>query len=218
MKLSKLALIIGLFAPVAGYSQKCKGIQFECMDMQRGEDGKKVKGAKGAPSWTVTGQSRYGNFAYGDTTEVTITVYKGVNYRLTFCSLDESVQGKIIYQIVERKTMPQTEEYFVTEEVPKTDAEGQIVTDAEGNPINETKTIKKTRRVYGKVPVVRYDNSKDSNKQWVEFTTDQDRSLTIKVYIPASGEAAKNDLSPAGYACVGLLIEQQMGPQAGGWK
>lgn len=217
MKVKNILLALAVLAPFAGQSQqKCKGIQFECLDIKKDEP--KNKADKKGAAWTVTGQSRYGNFAYGDTTEVTITVYKGVNYRISFCALDPAVQGKITYQIVERKTTPQSEEYFVTEEVPKTNADGEIMYDDQGNPINETKTIKKVRRIYGKTPVVRYDNTKDSNKQWVEFTTDQDRSLIVKVVIPASGEAAKNDLSPQGYACVGMLIEQQMGPQSGGWK
>ncbi|MBX7095016.1 MAG: hypothetical protein K1X56_09855 [Flavobacteriales bacterium] len=213
----KTALILAaLLAPLASFSQKCKGIQYECANMRK-EEGKN-KSAKGAPAWTVTGQSRYGTFAYGDTTEVAISVFKGVNYRISFCSIDPQIQGKLVFQIVERKTQAQTEEYFVTEEVPKTDAQGNMITDAEGNPIMETKSIKKTRRVYGKTPIIRYNNVDDGNKQWVEFTTDMDRSLIVRVVVPSVGEKPKNDLSPQGFACIGMLVEQQMGPQAGGWK
>lgn len=217
MKLKSLIILVALLAPVASWAQKCKGVQYECADVKK-EEGKS-KGQKNAAKWTITGQSRYGTFPYGDTTEITITVFKGVNYRLSFCSADDQINGKIQFQIIERKTMAQTEEYFVTEQVPKTDADGNIVMDQNGNPVMETKSIKKTRRVYGKQPVVRYDSAKDSNKQWCEFTTDQDRSLIIRVILPTGGgEKPKNDLNPEGFACIGMLVEQQQGPQAGGWN
>lgn len=216
MKFRSAIIILAFLAPVVGYSQQCKGIQYECANMRK-EEGKN-KQAKGAPAWTVTGQSRYGTFAYGDTTEVAISVFKGVNYRVSFCSIDPQIQGKLMFQIVEKKTQAQTEKYIVTEQVEKTDANGQIVMNADSTPVMETRSIEKTRRVYGKTPIVRYDNAKDSNKQWVEFTTDQDRSLIIRVVVPAVGDKPKNDLSPQGFACIGMLVEQQMGPQSGGWK
>ena len=216
MRFSAIILLTALLSPAVVQAQKCKGVQFECTNVRK-EEGKK-KGTKGEPAWTVTGQSRYGNFAYGDTTEVSFTVFKNVNYRISLCSLDPQIQGKIMFQIVERKTQAQTEKYMVTEEVPKTDKDGNILVDQDGNPIMETRTVEKTRRVYGKKPVTRYNNAEDSNKQWVEFTTDQDRTLIIRVVLPSVGDKPKNSLSPQGFACVGLLIEQQMGPQAGGWK
>lgn len=217
MNFKSAILVLAFLAPVVGYSQKCKGIQYECSNIRK-EEGKD-KSAKGAPAWTVTGQSRYGTFAYGDTTEISISVFKGVNYRISFCSIDPQIQGKLNFQVVERKTQAQTEKYIVTEEVPKTDADGNIVMSADSvTPVMETRTIEKTRRVYGKTPIVRYDNTKDSNKQWVEFTTDQDRSLIIRVVVPSVGDKPKNDLTPQGFACIGMLVEQQMGPQAGGWK
>jgi hypothetical protein len=216
MKKFRLLLLLAILAPIAGFGQRCKGVQYECIGLAAQEKGKGSE--KGQPVWSVTGQSKYGSFAFGDTTEVSITVFKNVNYRITFCALDAEIKGKIIFQVVEREAKAETVEKVVTKTRQKEDANGQLMFDADGNTITETYTETVKTRVYGKVPVVRYDNTKDNNKQWVEFTTDKDRNLIVKVLVPVVGEKSKNDLAPQGMVCIGMLVEQQQGASSGGWK
>ena len=160
--------------------------------------------------FVYNGQSVSGAFVQGDTAEITIIVYKDMEYRMSICSPNNyNMNGKFQFQVVEMITKAVWEEKktYVTEE--KFDEDGQ--------PLGEEKVEKVTRkRVYKKTPVVRYDNSKDENAQEFIFVSDKTRKLTIKVFVPEMDGVDEGDgLGGDTYACVGFLIEHQPGPKTG---
>lgn len=214
----KLLLVCLALSPLSGWTQGCKGIQYECDAAARDKSKSKEKSAY---AWQYNNQSRYGNFAYGDTTEINIIVYKGVNYRISFCSLDEQIKDKIAFKVTEKEISGETKVEYVTKTREKTDANGNVIMTWNGTdsvPATETYSEKVQKRVYNKKPLLLYDNSTDQLKQYVEFATDRTRKLTIQVFVPTVGEKSKNSLAPTGFTCVGMLIEHQKGPGTTGWK
>lgn len=197
-KVIKLLSLTALFAvPFLGVAQNCYNTVKYC------PHGKK-------DGFTYNGQSVSGAFTQGDTAEITIIVYKDMEYRMSICSPSNyDMNGKFNFQVVEMITKPQWEETttYVTEEKY----------DEEGHPLGEEKVEKVTKkRVYKQTPIVRYDNSKDENAQEFIFVSDKTRKLTIKVYIPMmDGVNEGEGLEGETYACVGFLIEHQPGPKTG---
>lgn len=215
----RLFLLCLAISPVAGWAQSCKGIQYECDAAARDKANKNKE--KSAYAWQYNNQSRYGNFAFGDTTEINVIVYKGINYRISFCSLEEQIKDKIAFKVTEKEISGETQVTYVNKTREKTDANGNVMLRWDGTDsvaVTETYTEKVQKRVYNKKPIILYDNSTDQMKQYMEFTTDKTRKLTIQVYIPTVGEKSKNSLAPTGFTCVGMLIEHQKGPGTTGWK
>jgi hypothetical protein len=211
-----LSLPVSMAMATTGFSQNCKGIEYDCAPTKKqldADNAGKEKNKNNYP-WFQNNQSRFGTFVYGDTTFINIVVYKGTNYRISFCSPDKNVNGKITFQLTETKTTGETITTYTVKKEDKYNDEGQVVGQDEV-------TERKDKRVYNKNEVVLYDNTTDNMKQWKEFTTDKTRKITVKVIIPGSANASdnsKNKLSPAGYACVGMLLQHQRGPGATGWK
>jgi hypothetical protein len=188
---TNLFLVALVIAPGALFSQNCRNIVKYCSHAKR--DG-----------FLRNGQSLSGAFIEGDTAEVTIIVYKDMEYRMSLCSpTNNQLDGKFEFQVVENITKPSWKEVITFEMEEKYDEYGDFV--------GEEKIEKKSRRrVYKKVDVVRYDNKKDEDAQEFIFVSDKTRKLTIKVYIPvAEGGDESQGLGAETYACVGLLIEHQ---------
>jgi hypothetical protein len=205
---TNLFLVALVIAPGSLFSQNCRNIVKYCDHAKR--DG-----------FLRNGQSLSGAFAQGDTAEITVIVYKDMEYRMSLCSpTHDELDGKFEFKIVEQITKPYWDEEKVSEveEVTKLDENGDEMYDDEGYPmVEEVATIKviKKRR-YKKVDVVRYDNKKDEDAQEFVFISDKTRKLTIKVYIPLpEGGDEGQGLGAETYACVGLLIEHQPGPTIG---
>ncbi len=190
--------LVGLFVlPLASLAQNCHGTVKYCPHAKK--DG-----------FVYNGQSVSGAFIQGDTAEVTIIVYKNMEYKISLCSpTSYDMNGKFEFKVVETITKPMWKETKTYETVEKFDENG--------HPIGEEKVEKVTKkRVYKKVPVVRYDNTKDGNAQDFIFVSDKTRKLTVKVYIPEiEGVNEGEGLGGEAYACVGMLIEHQPGPKTG---
>ena len=194
---TNLFLVALVIAPITLFSQNCRSIVKYCDHAKR--DG-----------FLRNGQSLSGAFVQGDTAEVTVIVYKDMEYRMSLCSpTHDELDGKFKFQIVEKITKPAWEETTTFEMEEKYDEYGDLV--------GEEKIEKKSRRrVYNKVDIVRYDNKTDEDAQEFIFISDKTRKLTIKVYIPApEGGDESQGLGAETYACVGLLIEHQAGPTIG---
>ena len=151
-------------------------------------------------------QSFSGAFEQGDTSEVSIVVYKNMEYRISVCSPSHpELEGQFQFKIVEYVTKASWEE--------KPNYKEEVYYDEDG--MEQTRkvqdgTIKK--RVYKKEPIVRYDNSDDNMSQDFIFQSSQTRKLSIKVYVPDDGGGEMSaGLSGSNYACVGLLVEHQPG-------
>ena len=155
--------------------------------------------------FTKNMQSFSGAFEQGDTSIVTIVVYKGMEYRISVCSPSHAeLEGQFQFKISEKVTTGVWKE--------ETSFEEEIYYDEDG--YEQVKKVPTTikRRVFESQEVVRYDNSDDDMNQEFIFQSNKTRKLNIKVYVPSeSGGEMSSGLSGSNYACVGLLIEHQPG-------
>lgn len=155
-------------------------------------------------------QSSSGAFIQGDTAEVDIIVYKGMEYKISLCSpTNDELNGNFQFKVIELITKGKWEEVTT------------YTYETEYNEYYEEIGQKKIphisrKRVYEKQEIVRYDNSKDENAQDFVFQSNKTRKLIIKVYIPEMpSEGEEYDLGGETYACVGLLVEHQKGVKTG---
>ena len=151
-------------------------------------------------------QSFSGAFEQGDTSEVSIVVYKNMEYRLSVCSPSHpELEGQLQFKIIE----------YVTKGtwVEKPKFKEEIYYDEDG--MEQTRKVEDgvaRKRVYIKEPVVRYDNTEDQMSQDFIFQSNQTRKLNVKVYVPDDGgDEMSSGLSGSNYACIGLLVEHQPG-------
>jgi len=136
-------------------------------------------------------QSESGAFVQGDTAEITIIVYRNMEYRISLCSPSHSeLNGNFEFKIVENITKGEWQE---------------VVKDGET----------KRKRIYITNEVIRYDNTEDENNQEFIFQSNKTRKISVKIYIPEMSGEENYDLSGASYSCVGLLIEHQKGVVTG---
>lgn len=219
----------------AAYSQNCTGTHSLYCNPYLGKDKTQRKTEEQA-NWQSTTQSKSGAFVQGDTVNISIVIQKDTKYRITVCSADESLDGKIQMMLLETKTEvdKQSKPKKVTR--PKTDANGNIIYNKElgeeyfdengnavrdtidGEPIMETVTINEVNRVYVKKEVELYDNADDNNAQSYIFTTDRTRKLTVRIITPVTGSGGKKTTKGLGteaVSCVGVLIEHAKGPATG---
>lgn len=160
------------------------------------------------------GQSKSGAFATGDTTEVTMIAYKGMDYRISACADQEAMPGAVQLRVIERVKKPYWDEKEVSEKVEKLGDDGEPIYGADGNPVMETRTKTVRKRRYKVKETVRYDSKKDGPD--FTFMSDQTRKLHIEVIVPGGGGgdglAAEDGVM---VACVGLLIEHRKGIRMG---
>lgn len=196
MKNLILLLSIIITAPVSFWTQS----QSECYKtVTYCPVGKKL-------GFTHNMQSFSGAFEQGDTSEVSIVVYKNMEYRISVCSPSHrELEGKLQFKIVE----------YVTKGtwVEKPKYKEETYEDEEG--MEQTRKVEdglEKKRVYIKEPIVRYDNTKDEMSQNFIFQSNQTRKLSVKVYVPDDGDdEMSSGLSGSNYVCVGLLVEHQPG-------
>lgn len=155
--------------------------------------------------FTKNMQSFSGAFEQGDTSVVTIVVYKGMEYRISICSPSHpQLEGQFQFKVSEKVTTGTWKEETTYEE--------ETYFDDDYN--EQTRKIPTTikRRVFVSEEVVRYDNNDDEMSQEFIFQSNKTRKLNIKVFVPAddAGEMSSG-LSGSNYACVGLLVEHQPG-------
>lgn len=193
--LISIGLLIGGFttATLAQHSQYlCNGAVKHCIYNKK--DG-----------YVFNQQSKSGAFLQGDTAEITIVVYKNMDYRISACAPEvEELQGQMKFKIVEEVKEPEWQTSMVTETVTEYDDEGNA------NDKEVTKEVKK--RVYVTKKIVRYDGYKDEEENIFEFISDKSRKLTIQVYIPEVGGEG-GDLEADDVVCVGLLVEHRPAPK-----
>ena len=197
IKLIKTLLIFFIpFSPLAIHAQECHHVVKYCPHSNR-------------QGYVFNMQSSSGAFIQGDTAEVSIIVYKGMEYKISLCSpsnpeLDGNFQFKIVELITKGKW------------VESTTYTNEIEYDEYGYEIGEKKIPHTTKkRIYEKEELVRFDNSKSENAQDFTFQSNKTRKLVVKVYIPEMQAEGEYDLGGDSYACIGLLIEHQKGVKTG---
>ncbi|MCB9195139.1 MAG: hypothetical protein H6598_02855 [Flavobacteriales bacterium] len=150
-------------------------------------------------------QSKSGAFIQGDTAEVTIVVYKDMDYRISVCAPEvDELYGKMKFKIIEEVKEAEWVTSTVTETIDVEDANGNITQK------QVQKEVKK--RVYVSKKIVRYDGYKLEEENIFEFVSDKTRKLTIQVYIPEVGGEG-GELEADDVVCIGLLIEHRPAPK-----
>jgi len=182
--------------------------QNDCFQFVRVCDNAKKEG------YFYNGQSKSGAFVTGDTTEVTMIAYKGMDYRISACADEEAMPGPVQIRVVERMKRARWKDVTISEKVEKTDAEGNVVYDELENPVMQTVTRTEKKRVYEMKETVRYDSKKDGGD--FSFMSDRTRKLHIEVIVPGAG-GGDGLASEEGVmvACVGLLVEHRKGIRMG---
>ena len=163
-----------------------------------------------------------------------------MDYRLSFCSPNPSIQGNIQFQIIEYKTVAEYEETitweeaYVEEEYDDYDDydeeeyddyddyddygdEEEVVEEEEVEP--EMVKVVTKKRVYRKVPVTIYDNQAEGEGGTQEYyhVSKKRTKIYVKVFIPGTEDNSSTTQSSrtVAYACVGLLLEHQPAPRLG---
>jgi uncharacterized protein YaiE (UPF0345 family) len=193
---SKITVLALVSISMVSYGQRsqflCNGVVQDCIYNKK--DG-----------YVFNQQSQSGAFMQGDTAEVTIVVYKDMDYRISACCPDYmEMQGKLKFKITETVKEPEWVTSTVTETVYEENGDGEMV---------EKKVQKEVKkRVFVDKKIVRYNGYKSEEASLFEFISDKTRKLTVEVYIPEVGGEG-GDLEAGQIVCVGLLIEHRPAPK-----
>lgn len=163
------------------------------------------------------GQSKSALFSKGQTSELSVIVYKGQDYRFSIC-MDENLGSQITFKVYETKKVKV--EKVVESKVM------EDVYDADGNATGEQKEVvtKETKVVEESRKELLYDNSADNYATELEFTVETTRRLTLELSIPDGGGSGKAKgvaqgkgklMKSSEMGCVGILIEHMTTPKQG---
>lgn len=163
------------------------------------------------------GQSKSALFSKGQTSELSVIVYKGQDYRFSIC-MDENLGGQITFKVYETKKVK-------VEKVVESKVMEDVL-DADGNPTGEQKEVvtKETKVVEESRKELLYDNSADNYATELEFTVETTRRLTLELSIPDGGGSGKAKgvaqgkgklMKSSEMGCVGILIEHMTTPKQG---
>lgn len=138
----------------------------------------------------LNGQSKSALFSKGQTSELSILVYKKMDYRISLC-MDENLGAQVAFKIFEMKKV----------RVEKTIEENTVV------------VIEKQKELL-------YDNSEDGYANEIEFTVEKSRRLVVEISIPGDGGGSSTKkksklLKSSDMGCVGILVEHMTTPITG---
>lgn len=182
----------------------------------------------------LNGQSKSALFSKGQTSELSIIVYKGQDYRVSLC-MDENLGSQIAFKIyenkkvkvqkvVEHKTMEEEmkacetcggEGYVDDETCYDCDGAGEMATG------NEVEVIEKeTKTVVERQKQLLYDNSQDGFSNEIEFSVESTRRLILEVTVPGSGGSSTGKtkgkmMKSSDMGCIGVLVEHMTTPISG---
>lgn len=197
MKNSLLTLALSIGLPLVAHAQtnECADYHKFC---QRASDSR----------FSINGQSKSAPVQIGVPTELNIIVYRGQDYRISFC-VDEKVIGKqVVARLFEKVRKPRKVKEVVTEEVPVLDANGQPT----GETRKEQREVERTEYVDERV--VLWDNQDHELVQEMEFSCTSTKRLVIEVIAPGA-ENVKPKKAGLDIGCVGILIEHMPTPMIG---
>lgn len=160
--------------------------------------------------FSLNGQSKSASVKVGVPTELNIIVYKGQDYRVSFC-FDESVIGDhVMARLMEKAREPREVVGPVTYREEVLDEQGQPT----GRFREESRVEKHTE--FEEVRKVLWDNSEHEMAQSVEFSATATKRLIVEVTAPGVTDT-KPKRSDKAYdiGCVGILIEHMATPEMG---
>ena len=149
------------------------------------------------------GQSKSALFSKGQTSELSVVVYKGQDYRISLC-IDQNLGNQIAFKVYETKKVK------VEKVVEKKEKED--IHDAVGNPTGDQKDIitRETKVVDEIQKELLYDNSTDNYATELEFSVETTRRLILEISVPDEGGSGKSKgklVKSSEMGCVGILIE-----------
>jgi hypothetical protein len=200
-----LVVISMLILPIVAKAQYCN--YFHTSFCLPSEDG----------IYKPNGQSKSALFSKGQTSELSVIVYKGQDYRFSIC-MDENLGAQITFKVYETKKIK-------VEKVVESKVMEDIY-DADGNPTGEQKEVvtKETKVVEESKKELLYDNSTDNYATELEFSVETTRRLTLELSIPGEGGSGKAKgvaqgkgklMKSSEMGCVGILIEHMTTPKQG---
>ncbi len=160
--------------------------------------------------FSVNGQSKSASVQIGVPTELNVIVYKGQDYRISFCFDEKVIGDHVVARLIEKVREPRE----ITERV----VEKQEVLDAEGKPTGEFKEVvhmeKKT--VFEDVRKVLWDNQEHDMATSIEFTATATKRLMVEVTAPGAVDTKPKQSDKAyDIGCLGILIEHMPTPDVG---
>jgi len=183
------------------------------------------------------GQSKSALFGKGQTSELSVIVYKGQDYRISLC-MDENLGSGLEFKVYENKKV-KVEKVIETKEMEDVLAscdacsgsgtsDGDMCYDCNGSgqvATGEQKevTSKQTSIVYEKQKSLLYDNTQDNLATELEFSVETTQRLIFEISIPNEGGSGKSSVSKgkgklvksSDMGCVGILIEHMTTPKTG---
>ncbi|NQX99056.1 MAG: hypothetical protein HRT73_14445 [Flavobacteriales bacterium] len=183
----------------------------------------------------LNGQSKSALFSKGQTSELSIIVYKKQDYRISLC-MDENLGSQIKFKIYETKkvkvekvieTISMEDEMATCGTCSGTgESDGEECYDCEGAGEratgNEKEVItKETKIVIEKQKQLLYDNSEDGFSNEIEFTVETTRRLILEISVPGGGGGSSTKgrkgklMKSSDMGCVGILVEHMTTPISG---
>ncbi len=175
----KIVLIAVIFMlPAMSFGQYCNNFHEKYCEYSDNE------------MFKLNGQSKSALFSKGQTSELSILVYKKMDYRISLC-MDDNLGSQIGFKIYEMKKV----------RVEKTIEDNTVV------------VVEKQKELL-------YDNSEDGYSNEIEFTVEKSRRLVVEITIPGDGGGSSSKkksrlLKSSDMGCVGILVEHMTTPLTG---
>lgn len=184
------------------------------------------------------GQSKSALFGKGQTSELSIIVYKGQDYRISLC-MDENLGSGLEFKVYESKKV-KVEKVIERKEMQDVygacgscdgtgSMDGDVCYDCNGSgqvATGEEKevTTKETKLVEERQKILLYDNTQDNMASELEFTCETTQRLIFEISVPTSGGSGSSKgiskgkgklMKSSDMGCVGILIEHMTTPITG---
>lgn len=162
--------------------------------------------------FSLNGQSRSASVQVGQQTELNIIVYRGQDYRISFCHDAAVLGGDLAIRLVEKVRQPV--EGSEGDEVVK----DEPILDEDGNVTGRTQEVRTTQggRKFKDVEKVLWDNSEHEMAQEVEFSCTSTKRLCIQINATGPDEGSRSRKAQQfDIGCVGIRVEHMSTPPLG---
>lgn len=162
--------------------------------------------------FSLNGQSKSASVQVGRQTELNIIVYKGQDYRISFCHDAAILGGDLAVRLVEKVRQPV--EGASAGEVVKEEA----ILDENGNLTGRTQEVRTTEggKRFKDVEKVLWDNSEHEMSQEIEFSCTSTKRLCIQINATGADEGSRSRKAQQfDIGCVGIRVEHMTTPSLG---
>ncbi|MBL7962531.1 MAG: hypothetical protein JNM31_01685 [Flavobacteriales bacterium] len=158
--------------------------------------------------FSLNGQSKSASVQVGVPTELNVIVYKGQDYRISFCYDPRIIGENITARLIEKTRR--------SKEVEREEMVKEPVLDDNGKPTGrytETRKVVKAT-VFEDDRKVLWDNTEHEMTDEVEFTCTSTKRLVVEVIAPGPANP-KGKFKSMDIGCVGILVEHMPSPPMG---